>query len=60
MNTNDKKIIRNLITEIKEGESIYFNGPAQVTLLEAIRNGNNKKCLISIKATNDVKITREK
>lgn len=55
---NETKKLRNLVTEIKEGESISFDGPAQVVLLEAVRNGNNKKCLISIRATSEVKITR--
>ena len=55
---DDKKKLRNLVMELREKEVVSVNGPAQITLIEAIRNGNNKKCLLSIRATSEVKITR--
>lgn len=58
MNTNDNKIIRNLVTEIKEGQSITCTGPVIITLIEACKNNNRTKSLISIRATNEVKITK--
>ena len=55
---NDNKKLRNLVIEIKEGQVITCNGPVIITLIEACRNNNRKKSLISLRATAEVKIIK--
>lgn len=58
MENNDNKKIHNLMIEIKEGHSISCSGPVTITLIEAARNNNIKRSLLSIQATRDVKIKK--
>lgn len=55
----DKKKVRNLIVELKEKQTIFCNGPVTITLIEACRNNNKSKSLISLKATADVIIKKD-
>lgn len=56
--SSDEKKLNNLIIEIKEGQSITCDGPVIITLIEAARNNNRTKSLISFRATHDVKIKK--